>query len=49
MRAARGELRIRPMERPVHDPEGAGPHVEPRTVQLSFLGSDLPLLNRDSS
>ena len=38
--AERGELRVRPMARPVHDPSGGGARVPPQVVRLG--GSDAP-------
>lgn len=40
--AENGQLRIRPMERPVYDPHGAGPQVPPQVIALN--SAQLPLL-----
>lgn len=40
-----GELRIRPMERPVHDPTGAGPQVPPRYIRLGGPAPQRPLFD----
>ncbi|HOS79939.1 MAG TPA: site-specific DNA-methyltransferase [Anaerolineae bacterium] len=40
--AENGQLRIRPMERPVYDPHGAGPQIPPQVIALNSV--QLPLL-----
>ena len=43
--AERGELRIRPMERPVYDPSATGRSLAPRHVHLGADEDQLPLLD----
>jgi adenine-specific DNA-methyltransferase len=39
-----GRLRVRPMERPVYDPQGTGPFIPPKVVNLREVWGKPPLL-----
>ena len=39
-----GRLRVRPMERPVYDPQGTSPHIPPKVVNLREVWRTSPLL-----
>jgi len=44
--AEKGELRVRPMERPIYDPEARGVSIPPKVVQLGPVPSTLPLFTQ---
>ncbi len=39
-----GRLRVRPMERPVHDPQGGSPYVPPKVANLRAVWETPSLL-----
>ena len=44
--AEKGKLRVRPMERPVYDPNGTNASVPPRLVQIGKQPEQLVLLDK---